>query len=82
MLTNRTNHRRDTISHRLLKEATMQKWINALLIAFLLATTLLTPGVAHAQDDAAQQKMAAIKQSLQTSTQALRGYEWIETVTV
>ena len=51
MLTNRFNYRYGTVSHRLLKEATMQKWINALLIAFLLATTLLTPGVVHAQDD-------------------------------
>jgi len=37
---------------------------------------------AWADQSAAEQKVAAIKQSLQTSTAALRGYEWMETVTV
>jgi hypothetical protein len=35
-----------------------------------------------AEQDAAAQKVAAIKQSLQASATALRSYEWIETITV
>ena len=37
---------------------------------------------AWAQENAAEQKVAAIKQSLQQSMAALRSYEWVETVTV
>jgi hypothetical protein len=44
----------------------------------LLAGITATP----AQEDAASQKVAAIKQSLQQSMAALQSYEWIETVTV
>ena len=42
---------RGFVRSTLLKEAKMQKRINALLIVFLLATTLLTPGVARAQEE-------------------------------
>lgn len=51
--------------------------------AVLCASLLLAGGIATwAQQEAVEQKVAAIKQSLQTSAAALRSYEWIETVTV
>jgi hypothetical protein len=55
-------------------------WIGAGLLSF----GVLLSGVAgvSAQQDAAAEKVAAIKQSLQQSMVALRSYEWVETVTV
>jgi hypothetical protein len=54
--------------------------IGAGLLCIPLALGVVT--VAGAQEDPAQQKVAAIKQSLQKSMAALHSYKWIETVTV
>lgn len=56
------------------------RWAAAGVLWVLLAFAAVT-GV-WAQEDAAAQKIAAIKQSLQQSMAALRSYEWVETVTV
>jgi len=50
-----------------------------LCVAVLLAGAI---GAWAQEQAAADQKIAAIKQSLQTSMATLRSYEWIETVTV
>jgi hypothetical protein len=50
--------------------------------ALWIAVMLVGVSGAWAEDSSAEQKVAAIKQSLQSSMAALRSYEWVETVTV
>lgn len=48
----------------------------------LSATVLLLPAVLVAQGQAPQERVAALKQSLQQSQAKLRTYEWIETTAI
>ena len=51
-------------------------------IGLAAAITLASPVVLFAQQGEAQERVAAIKQSLERGQALLRQYEWIETTTV